>query len=75
MKAWVIVGLVLIVIGLVGLVYGGITYSSRTDEIEFGGLKIQANQDRQLPLPPIVSALVLAAGVGAVVWGRRKRSA
>jgi len=75
MKAWIIVGIILIVLGAVGLIYGGITYSSHTSTLELGGLKIQADQKQQIPLPPIVSGVVLVAGVIVLFAGRRNRSA
>ncbi len=74
MKAWMIIGVILIVVGAVGLIYGGITYSSHTSTLDFGGVKIQADQKHQIPLPPIVSGVVLVAGVIVVLVGRRKRS-
>ena len=73
MKVWTIVGVTLIVIGAVGLIYGGITYSSRTNTLDFGSLKIQANEKQQLPLSPFVSGGILVTGIVVVLAGRRKR--
>ncbi len=74
MNTWVIIGIILIAVGAVGLIYGGITYSSHTSTLDLGGVKIQADEKQQLPLSPILSAVALVAGVIAVFAGRRKKS-
>ena len=67
-----IVGVILIVLGLVGLVYGGITYTSRTNVIDAGPLQVQVDEKKQIPASPIAGAVALAAGVVILVAGRRQ---
>ena len=72
MKNMSVVGSVLIVLGLVALVYQGITYSSRETVLDIGPLHATADRGRTLPLPPVVGIAAVAAGVALLVAGMRK---
>ena len=72
MKPLSIVGVALIVLGLVALVYQGITYTSRETVIDIGPLHATADRQKTLPLPPILGFVALAGGVALLVSGSRK---
>ena len=72
MKPISILGVVLIVLGLGALVYQSITYTSRETVIDIGPLHATADTQKTLPLPPIVGAVALAAGLVLLVAGARK---
>jgi hypothetical protein len=72
MKPISIVGVALIVLGLVALVYQGITYTSRETVIDIGPLHATADRQKTLPLPPILGFVALAGGVVLLVAGARK---
>ena len=74
MKPLAMVGLVLIVLGLVALVYQGITYTSRETVIDIGPLHATADQQKTLPLPPVLGIAAVAGGVVLVIAGVRKRT-
>ena len=74
MKSSAIAGAVLIVLGVVALIYGGITYTSRETVLDIGPLHATAERERTLPLPPIAGALALAGGVALLVLGKRQRA-
>jgi hypothetical protein len=67
-----LIGIALIILGAVALVYQGITYTTRERVVDLGPLKITADKDKNIPLPPIVGVLALAAGVSLVIVGARK---
>ena len=69
-----IAGLVLVVLGVIGLVYGGITYTRRRDTINLGPLSATVRQKETMRISPLLSGIVLAAGVGLLVAGRRRRA-
>ncbi len=73
MNTLTIIGIVLIVLGAIGLIYGGITSSSKTNVIDIGSFKVQADEKQQLPLSPIVSGAAASIGVALVIVGRSKR--
>ncbi len=68
------VGIVLIVLGLVALVYQGITYTSRETVIDIGPIHATADRQRTLPLSPVLGVVAVAGGVALLVVGARKRA-
>lgn len=71
MKPLVIVGIVLIVLGAVGLIYGGINYTTKKNVIAVGDLKVQVDDKDTIPIPPIAGGAALAAGIVLLFVGRR----
>ena len=74
MKPIAMVGVVLIVLGLVALVYQGITYTSRETVIDIGPVHATADRQRTLPLPPVLGAVAVAGGVALLIAGSRQRA-
>ena len=62
MNAVKIVGIVLIVAGILGLAYGGFTYTKETHDIKFGPLEMSIKDKETVNIP-------IWAGVGAIVVG------
>jgi hypothetical protein len=54
MNSTVLIGVVLIVIGIIGLAYQGITYTSREKILDVGPIEATAEKQKTFPLPPIV---------------------
>ena len=69
-----VVGLVLIVLGLVALVYQGITYTSRETVIDIGPIHATADREKTLPLSPVLGIVAVAGGVALLVAGGRKKA-
>jgi hypothetical protein len=67
-----LIGIVLIALGLIALVYQGITYTTREKVVDLGPLKITAQKEKTIPLPPILGGLALAGGIVLVVVAARK---
>ena len=74
MKPLALAGVVLIVLGLVALVYQGVTYTSRETVIDIGPLHATADRQRTLPLPPVLGVAVVAGGVVLLLAGARKHA-
>jgi len=74
MKPLALIGLLLIVVGLVGLVYQGVTYTSRETVIDIGPLHATADRQKTLPLPPVVGIAAVAGGVVLLIAGMRKHA-
>ena len=68
------VGLVLIVLGVLGLVYGGITYTRSRQAVDIGPLQVNVEEKESIPVPPLLGGLAIAAGVVVLVLGGRKRA-
>jgi hypothetical protein len=74
MKLASLVGIVLIVLGVVGLVLGGITYTKREKVVDIGPIEATAERHERIPVSPIAGGIALAAGVVLLVAGNRKTS-
>ncbi len=68
-----IVGIILIVISIIGFSYKYFTYTSNEKVAEIGNVKITAEQEKSVFIPPLLSSLCLAAGIVLVIVGTRKR--
>jgi hypothetical protein len=55
-------GIVLVVIGIIGVIYGGISWTTRDTVVDAGPIEITKNKTESLPLPPIAGAICLVAG-------------
>ena len=66
-----LVGILLIVIGLLGLVYGGFTYTTRESVVDIGPIHATREKAHNRPLPPIAGALALLGGVALVVTSKK----
>lgn len=60
-------GIILIAIGLFGLAWGGLTYTTKERVVDIGPIHATRDETHHLPLPPIAGAGVLIAGVVLVV--------
>jgi hypothetical protein len=69
-----IAGIILIILGIIGLAYGGITYTRRRDTVSLGPISATVTQRETLPIPPIAGAIALVAGIGLLIAGGRRRA-
>jgi hypothetical protein len=74
MKPISIFGVILTVLGVLALVYQGITYTSRETVIDLGPLQATADRQRTLPLSPVLGVVAVAGGVALLVGGTRRRA-
>ena len=71
MKVGTLVGIILVVLGLVGIAYGGISYRQRREVARFGPLQVTTREERTIPISPIVGGVAILAGVALIVVVRR----
>jgi LPXTG-motif cell wall-anchored protein len=64
-------GMILIVLGLFGLVWGGFTYTTRETVVDLGPIQATRDKTHNVPLPPIAGAVALIGGVVLLVRRRR----
>jgi drug/metabolite transporter (DMT)-like permease len=74
MKPITIAGVVLIALGVVALVYQGVTYTSRETVLDIGPLHATADRQKTLPLSPVLGIIAVAGGVLLLVVGVRQRA-
>ena len=66
-----ILGIALVILGLVALAYQGLTYTTQKKVIDIGPIQATKEEHHTIPLPPILGALALVAGVVVIVSDRR----
>ena len=63
--------MVLIVIGLVGLAWGGFTYTTTEKIVDIGPIHATREKAHNVPLTPIAGAVALIGGVILLVAGKK----
>jgi uncharacterized membrane protein HdeD (DUF308 family) len=72
MNARVLLGVVLVVLGALALAYQGITYTTHKKVLEIGPIQATQEENKTIPVPPIVGAVALAGGIVLMVTDRKK---
>jgi len=67
-----IIGMLLIIAGALGLIYGGFTYTKDTHTAKLGPLSISVQEKETVMVPVIASAGALALGLFLLVAGKNK---
>lgn len=57
------IAIVLIVLGVLGLAYGGVTWTRRDTVVDAGPIEITRDRSESLPIPPIAGGALLVVGV------------
>ena len=63
----------LLVLGIISLIYGGISYNRQHTVLDVGPLKATTTEKKNIPLSPVVGGLALIAGV-ALLMNQRKQA-
>jgi hypothetical protein len=64
-------GIILVVLGLIGLAWGGFTYTTRESVVDIGPIHATREKTHTVPLPPILGAVALIGGVALLVAGKK----
>ena len=70
-KAPAIAGAILAVLGVIALVVQEIPYDRDETVVELGPVEVRGETEETVEIPPLVGGLLLAAGVGLVVWSAK----
>jgi UDP-N-acetylmuramyl pentapeptide phosphotransferase/UDP-N-acetylglucosamine-1-phosphate transferase len=72
MSAARIAGMILIVIGLIGLIWGGISWTEEETLVDIGPIEARTEEQKSIPITPIVGGIALVAGIVLLVVPSRK---
>ena len=72
MNARLLLGVVLVVLGALALAYQGITYTTHKKVLEIGPIQATQEENKTIPVPPIVGAVAMVGGIVLMVTGRKK---
>jgi drug/metabolite transporter (DMT)-like permease len=67
-----IVGIVLILLGIAGLAFGGFSFTHKEKVLDLGPIEASADKKESLPIPPLLGALAIVGGVVLVAVGARR---
>ena len=73
MSATRIAGFVLIVLGLVGVLWGGISWTRDKTIVDVGPIKATTETRETIPFPPLAGGIALVAGIVLLVLPGRRR--
>jgi hypothetical protein len=68
-----IAAVILIALGVVALIYGGFTYTSRDKVLDLGPIQATAEREHTLPMPPIAGAAMVAVGTVMLLIQKKRR--
>lgn len=73
MNAVKLVAIVLIVAGVLGLVYGGFSYTKETHEVKVGPIELSVKDKETVNVPVWAGVGAIAVGVALLVFGGNRR--
>ena len=65
------IGVILIVLGLIGLAWGGFTYTTRKKVLDIGSIEATREEHHRVPVPPIAGVVALVGGIVLIASDRR----
>jgi uncharacterized membrane protein len=65
------VGIILIVLGIAMLIWGGFTYTKKEKIIDTGPIEISADRQETVNWPPYLGGIILVAGVVVLVTAKK----
>ncbi len=66
------VGIILMIIGIVMLVWGGFTYTKKEKLIDAGPIQISADKKESVNWPPYAGGIALVAGVIVFITSKKR---
>jgi hypothetical protein len=66
-----VLGLILIGLGLLGLAWGGFTYTTRQKVVDLGPIHATRDETHSVPLPPIAGAVAVIGGIVLLVSAKK----
>jgi hypothetical protein len=72
MKPLALVGVLLIVLGVIGLIVENVSFTERKTVLDVGPLKVQADEQKVVPIPTIAGVVAVVVGLGLVFMSRKK---
>jgi hypothetical protein len=68
-----IAGVVIALLGFVAFAIGGFSFNQQETKLQVGDLKVTANTERHVPIPPVVSIGAIVVGLLLAGFGAMRR--
>lgn len=72
MKTTQWVGIILIVLGVLGFIFKGVSFTKKEKVVDLGPVEVQSEKKETVPIPEILSGIAIIGGIVLVVAGSRK---
>jgi len=69
-----LIGVALIVLGVIALVYQGVTYTSREKILDIGPFKAEVDREKTIPLSPVLGVVAVVGGIALLLFAGRRSS-
>jgi uncharacterized membrane protein YidH (DUF202 family) len=66
-----VLGIVLIVLGVIALAYGGITYTHEKKVVDLGPIQASKKETSTVPLPPVLGLVAIIGGGVLLITGKK----
>jgi uncharacterized membrane protein YidH (DUF202 family) len=66
------IGIVLVLLGILALVYGGISYNKSRTVLQMGSMSVTATEHKSIPVPAVVGVVVVIGGAALLLAGKRR---
>ena len=67
-----IVGVLLIIVGVAALIYGGFSYSTQKKAVDMGPIQVNKTEHHSVPVPPILGIVAIIGGGALVYFGAKQ---
>jgi uncharacterized membrane protein YidH (DUF202 family) len=67
-----ILGVILIIVGVVALIYGGVTWTTHKKAVDLGPVQIEKAEHHSIPLPPALGVVAIVGGGALFFFGARE---
>ena len=71
MKPTQFIGILLIVLGALGLAYGGFSYPEETTALKLGSLELKVQETKTVDIPMILSVGAMVVGGSLLLFSRK----
>lgn len=65
------VGIILVVVGIAMLIWGGFSYTKQEKVVDAGPIQISADKQKTVNWPPYAGGIILVAGVVVLVTAKK----
>lgn len=72
MKPATVIGIILIVLGILGFIFKGISFTTEKEVADVGPLEIRTEETETVPIPEILSGIAIVGGIVLVVVGSKR---
>ncbi len=65
-------GIILVIVGVAALIYGGFTYTSQKKAVDLGPIQIDKTEHHSVPVPPLLGVIAIIGGGALFYFGAKE---